>query len=383
MQSSTKLLNIIAERHSGYKVKFAPKSISQYLHVNTSGYKIMDDVRRDHIDFKLLVSLIEKGHQKEVYNYLLTKNLSRKITACERKKISGLISQANSWKKQQDESAKPQLTPKPYKPSQQLKRPKEFYKNIRKACLFFNEKGIVIELNKEILNRMRAHDISFEQAFNEFRSTGPVNLNTRLNDLLKKVIQNHSDNIKKGHAKPPVNITLNANELATKNAKCQQEALIAKKRAAKISKQAVCSLPLIIFSKISINLQEKMGNKKIMILGYLFMLLSIILYILLNKSSSDIHLIIATFCFGITWVCIWNSAITNALSTLPQENAALASGTFATLQELGGNIGLSVSVTITLGFSGFIYGFHYTMLWMLVPCIIGLVSALFINEKCF
>ena len=141
------------------------------------------------------------------------------------------------------------------------------------------------------------------------------------------------------------------------------------------------SLPLIIFSKISINLQEKMGNKKIMILGYLFMLLSIILYIFLNKSSSAIHLIIATFCFGITWVCIWNSAITNALSTLPQENAALASGTFATLQELGGNIGLSISVTITLGFSGFIYGFHYTMLWMLVPCVIGMLAAFFIKEK--
>ena len=146
------------------------------------------------------------------------------------------------------------------------------------------------------------------------------------------------------------------------------------------------AMPVFLFQYFSPKLQQSLGSSKLCLTGFLFLFLSIILQVFVSKNTSYIYILLITFSFGLAWYFIWSPSNVAALSGFPHEHHGLVAGTFVTLQELGGTLGLSIYVTLYLTFSnsnisGSYKGFSDMMICMLVPCFLGFICSFFLESK--
>jgi EmrB/QacA subfamily drug resistance transporter len=135
--------------------------------------------------------------------------------------------------------------------------------------------------------------------------------------------------------------------------------------------------PVALFSSSVGKFYGKVGPRTPIILGFLSFLVSIVLQFFFEATSSLLLTSAGCLFFGIGTVLIWGPSTTAAISALPKDLAAVASGGFSTVQEIGGTVGLTIIGTIfRIGHPQFMVGFRYG-LWALAPIlVIGLLAAL-------
>ncbi|NGX26480.1 MAG: hypothetical protein K940chlam6_00403 [Chlamydiae bacterium] len=92
------------------------------------------------------------------------------------------------------------------------------------------------------------------------------------------------------------------------------------------------------------------------------------------KSLKFVLAILGT-CIGISLTAI------AAISTLSRNFAGIAAGSFITIQEVGGNIGVAVAITVVRLYATFIDGYHAGV-WVLVGlCAIGLILTFLMPKR--
>ena len=137
--------------------------------------------------------------------------------------------------------------------------------------------------------------------------------------------------------------------------------------------------PLTIFSFISGYLYQNLNPRTIILIGFIFLTISALIQTHLNEISNLINLIVSMLAFGIGWGLIWGPTITAATSSLPIEIAGVVAGTFVTIQEIGGTLGLAITGSIVRIHHNFLIGYHYGMWVLVLICAMGFISTLFIN----
>lgn len=102
------------------------------------------------------------------------------------------------------------------------------------------------------------------------------------------------------------------------------------------------SLMFAILSLYSGKIISSLGARNTMLLGYALFILSALLQILLNNSSS-LDLLISTYLlFGIGWALVLPTSFSTALSSLPAEMGGVGMGSIGTIHNFGGTVGLAL-----------------------------------------
>lgn len=78
-------------------------------------------------------------------------------------------------------------------------------------------------------------------------------------------------------------------------------------------------------------------------------------------------------CFGFAYCLIWGPTATAAVSCFPRHQSGIASGTFVTIQELGGTFGLAMVVTHFESYSTVDEGFKSSMIILFLVGLLGCV----------
>ncbi|MDB2614344.1 MFS transporter [Chlamydiales bacterium] len=105
--------------------------------------------------------------------------------------------------------------------------------------------------------------------------------------------------------------------------------------------------------------------------GFLLLIASTSLQMLFNENSSFSLIILSTVLFGIGNSLISAPTVTAALSTVSFEKAGVASGSFVTIQEIGGTFGLAIIVSYVRYFPDLLSGFQQGMQALLCVGVIG------------
>lgn len=134
--------------------------------------------------------------------------------------------------------------------------------------------------------------------------------------------------------------------------------------------------PVVLFSSKIGKIYNKIGPKPLMIFGFILFTLSSISQLFLNAHNLTFPLI-AALCFGMGWVIAWGPSITTAVSSVPHDAAGLASGTFTTVQEIGGTLGLTIVGTAFRLTTDFASG----ALVLLISSILGIIFSLTLQKK--
>ncbi len=116
-------------------------------------------------------------------------------------------------------------------------------------------------------------------------------------------------------------------------------------------------------------LSDKMGRKKILLVGFVIGALSIFG---LTIFPSFIPLMIMMFFKGIFWGIVYGVVPAYIADAVPDEVRGIGIGTFRTFMDLGGLVGPMVMTSIVAGFGGtqgFVYSFYFG-----VASIIGLIG---------
>ncbi len=141
------------------------------------------------------------------------------------------------------------------------------------------------------------------------------------------------------------------------------------------------NVPLILLSQFVGRYCEKYDPKKMIALGFVFLLVSLIVQYSFSASSPIFWFALAALAFGLGWVAIWGPTTTGAVSTLSSAKAGIASGTFITVQEIGGTLGLAVVGSVIRVSHSFSLGFHQGVEVLFGVTLLGLVVALLLRSK--
>jgi len=141
------------------------------------------------------------------------------------------------------------------------------------------------------------------------------------------------------------------------------------------------TLPLAIGSPYVAIWYEKIGARVPMILGFLFLILSITSLHFLHRRGEILLMMAAMLFCGFGWVLIWGPSAACALSSLPKKFSAIASGAFTTFQEVGGTVGLAI-VGTTFRSHPFpsTLGFQNSLSVLLGISLIGILTSFFVKK---
>ena len=109
-----------------------------------------------------------------------------------------------------------------------------------------------------------------------------------------------------------------------------------------------------------------------------FLVLSSSIQLNYSLSSPIQMIIIANFILGLGFSFVWTSSMSGALSSVSKNYAGVASGTGITMQEIGGNLGLAISVTAVRCGNTFELGFYKGILTVFIFSVFGFIISLFI-----
>ena len=136
-------------------------------------------------------------------------------------------------------------------------------------------------------------------------------------------------------------------------------------------------LPQILLSAIVARLYN-IHHAKYWIAGcFVFAALSALILVNIQHNADPLMVIAAMSCFGVAVALVWGPTTTVAVSTLSVHQAGIATGTYSTIQELGGNLGAALCLLLARSAQGgFLEGFHHAA-WLLFSLMsAGVVIAL-------
>lgn len=125
------------------------------------------------------------------------------------------------------------------------------------------------------------------------------------------------------------------------------------------------TVPLSIFSFIGGGLYKTYGPKPLILLGFLFLTISASMQLYFTPDTKFLIIGLSALFFGIGWGLAWGPTTTAAITTLSHEHAGIASGSFITIQETGGNLGLAITMAVVNMHSDFMRGYSSGM-WVLL-----------------
>jgi EmrB/QacA subfamily drug resistance transporter len=141
------------------------------------------------------------------------------------------------------------------------------------------------------------------------------------------------------------------------------------------------SIPLAAMSFVIGKLFLRFGAKKMLAIGFSFMLIAALIQTQMTPSLPIAVFLVSCLFFGFGWGFTWSVSMTAAMSDLPEDNAATASGTFLTFQEVGGSIGLACVVAVARMFPHFINGYRASMWVLVTAAAIALVISLRLGSR--
>lgn len=106
------------------------------------------------------------------------------------------------------------------------------------------------------------------------------------------------------------------------------------------------TIMLALLSPLTGKIVETHGPKLLLMTGLLCFIISAILQMQFTAYTSFYFIIFAYILFGIGWACILSPSIIAALSTIPEAQRGVATGTLFTLHNFGGALGLALGVLI-------------------------------------
>lgn len=112
------------------------------------------------------------------------------------------------------------------------------------------------------------------------------------------------------------------------------------------------------------------------ILGFICATLSVWFWLIIAHHFAMISVVISMALFGLSWAFIWGPTTTLAISSLPLQQAGIASGSYATFQEIGGTVGVAITGMIARGQPHLIHGFEDAQVVLLILMIIGIGTTL-------
>lgn len=138
------------------------------------------------------------------------------------------------------------------------------------------------------------------------------------------------------------------------------------------------SLPIFFFSPLVGFMCRTIRFKNFLIFGFALLVLSSSIQLNYSLSSPIQMIIIANFILGLGFSFVWTSSMSGALSSVSKNYAGVASGTGITMQEIGGNLGLAISVTAVRCGNTFELGFYKGILTVFIFSVFGFIISLFI-----
>ncbi len=141
------------------------------------------------------------------------------------------------------------------------------------------------------------------------------------------------------------------------------------------------TIPLSIFSLIGGKLYNQHGGRPLIILGFLFFIASTLIQINFNAHTPTLVIELGALLLGIGWGLSWGPTTTDAICTLAPEDAGIASGSFITIQETGGGLGLAITVVVVNSESNFVTGYQHGMWLLFFISVIGLILAISMRKK--
>ncbi len=141
------------------------------------------------------------------------------------------------------------------------------------------------------------------------------------------------------------------------------------------------SLPLACCSIFIGKYYSRIGPKPLIISGFILLIISTCILITFTGETSYLVIAIALFLYGLGWGLTWSPTTTAAVSTLSLNEAGIASATFITFQEIGGNIGVAITGRIASMAPTLTTGFSHGAMVLLGVCTLGLIASLFIQNK--
>ncbi|MCL9781731.1 MFS transporter [Vibrio sp. S4M6] len=111
--------------------------------------------------------------------------------------------------------------------------------------------------------------------------------------------------------------------------------------------------------------------------GFVFAVMSAALLLALDGSANPMIVIASMASFGIATSLVWGPTTTVAVSTLSVQQAGIATGTYSSIQELGGNLGAAFGLLLARSAQGgFLVGFHHAAWLLIILMALGIFVAL-------
>jgi EmrB/QacA subfamily drug resistance transporter len=140
-------------------------------------------------------------------------------------------------------------------------------------------------------------------------------------------------------------------------------------------------VPLTLLSQLSGRLYHSVGPRALILLGFICLMLSALVQHSFTPHTDIGWIVAGMVLFGLGWGFAWGASASTALNAFTQRQATVASGSFITLQELGGTLGLAIVVTVVRYQPTFMQGYHEGMRVLLVFCVVAIGVACFIRRK--
>lgn len=147
---------------------------------------------------------------------------------------------------------------------------------------------------------------------------------------------------------------------------------VVKLQSPQLSGFVLFSIPVAVFiiSFFVVRLIARLGIINTILLGLAFACASTFLQIFFNQSTSIIYIIFAFVCFGCMWGLGNTVSIIAAQTAVGHERASAATGTVVTMFNIGGSVGLAISMVIynffgACGFKGVI-GFLFLLVLLVI-----------------
>lgn len=141
------------------------------------------------------------------------------------------------------------------------------------------------------------------------------------------------------------------------------------------------ALPIALLSPLSGHLYNKVAPNKLIAFGFLLLLLSSVMQLQFGEHPHPYFMALAIIFLGIGFSLIMTPTLTKAISTISRNHSGVASGTFVTMQEIGGSVGLAITVAIVRKQSAFSHGFHNGIWVVLILSLIGMGAALLLDRR--
>lgn len=141
------------------------------------------------------------------------------------------------------------------------------------------------------------------------------------------------------------------------------------------------SVPIGLISPLSGYFYNRVGPRRLIFIGFISMIFSSFLQFYCCHTITPLTIALATGGLGLGISLIIAPTTTGALFALSKNFAGIASGTFVTIQEIGGSMGLAVTVMIVKMQADFAQGFQNGMLALLIISMVGLVSAILMPKR--